>query len=68
MKGSLQFEGPNTAGSDGYGAGFGIIAEPTAREVDLTGILYLIVYISLEFSYHHCLEQAQIREIELKTL
>lgn len=37
MKGSLQFEGPNTAGSDGYRAGFGIIAEPTTKEVDLTG-------------------------------
>jgi hypothetical protein len=37
MKGSLQFEGPNTAGSDGYAAGFGVIAIPTVEEVDLKG-------------------------------
>lgn len=39
MKGSLQFEGPNTAGSDGYAAGFGVIAIPTVAEVDLQGAL-----------------------------
>ena len=38
MKGSLQFEGPNTAGSDGYAAGFGVIAIPTVAEVDLKGV------------------------------
>ena len=37
MKGSLQFEGPNTAGSEGYSAGFGLIALPSVAEVDLKG-------------------------------
>lgn len=37
MKGSLQFEGPNTAGSEGYSAGFGLIALPSVAEVDLRG-------------------------------
>jgi Protein phosphatase 2C len=35
MKGSLQFEGV-AAGSDGYGAGFGVIAEPSVQTVELT--------------------------------
>ena len=39
MKGSLQFEGPNTAGSEGYSAGFGLIALPSVAEVDLKGKL-----------------------------
>lgn len=37
MKGSLQFEGPNTAGSDGYSAGFGLVAEPDVKVVELQG-------------------------------
>lgn len=37
MKGSLQFEGPNTAGSEGYSSGFGLIAIPSVAEVDLKG-------------------------------
>lgn len=39
MKGSLQFEGPNTAGSEGYSAGFGLIALPSVAEVDIKGEL-----------------------------
>ena len=53
MKGSLQFEGPLTAGSDGYGAGFGIIAEPSAREVDLTGGLTPLMWLLPQASLCH---------------
>ncbi|GAX74134.1 hypothetical protein CEUSTIGMA_g1583.t1 [Chlamydomonas eustigma] len=35
LKGSLQFEGI-VEGSDGYGSGFGVIAQPYIRVVDLT--------------------------------
>ena len=36
MKGSLQFEGIAAGGSDGYSAGFGVIAEPSVETVELT--------------------------------
>jgi protein phosphatase 1K len=36
LKGSLQFEGI-VEGSDGYGSGFGVIAEPYIRVLDVSG-------------------------------
>lgn len=35
MKGSLQFEGISS-GSDDYGSGFGVIAEPSQQIIDIT--------------------------------
>lgn len=48
MKGSLQFEGPNTAGSEGYSAGFGLIALPTCAEVELKGTAFISLKQSLK--------------------